>query len=84
MREYHYAIILRRKRFRSSCSAKVGTRAPRKKKKRRGKTQRRGRGGGRRQEKRDFLFTPPSPGLFFALVPAFSNNWHGNACYVSY
>lgn len=83
MREYHYAIILRRKRFRSSCSAKVGTRAPRKKKKRRGKTQRRG-GGGRRQEKRDFLFTPPSPGLFFALVPAFSNNWHGNACYVSY
>ena len=86
MREYHYAIILRRKRFRSSCSAKVGTRAPRKKKKRRGKTQRRGRGGGggRRQEKGAFLFTPPSPGLFFALVPAFSKNWHGNACYVSY
>lgn len=86
MREYHYAFILRRKRFRSSCSAKVGTRAPRKKKeeKRKNSTKGEGGGGGRRQEKRDFLFTPPSPGLFFALVPAFSKNWHGNACYVSY
>lgn len=86
MREYHYAIILRRKRFRSSCSAKVGTRAPppqKKEEKRKNSTKGEG-GGGRRQEKRDFLFTPPSPGLFFALVPAFSKNWHGNACYVSY
>lgn len=88
MREYHYAIILRRKRFRSSCSAKVGTRAPPPKKKK-GREEEKlneggGGGGGRRQEKRDFLFTPPSPGLFFALVPAFSKNWHGNACYVSY
>ena len=89
MREYHYAIILRRKRFRSSCSAKVGTRAPppppKKKKERRKKQPKEGGGGGGRgQEKRDFLFTPPSPGLFVALVPAFSKNWHGNACYVSY
>lgn len=87
MREYHYAIILRRKRFRSSCSAKVGTRAPPQKKEEKRKNSTKGEGGGggvRRQEKRDFLFTPPSPGLFFALVPAFSNNWHGNACYVSY
>ena len=71
MREYHYAIILRRKRFHSSCSAKVGTRAPPPPPKK--KTKGEG-GGGRRQEKRDFLFTPPSPGLFFALVPAFSKN----------
>ena len=88
MREYHYAIILRRKRFRSSCSAKVGTRAPpppHKKKEEKRKNSTKGEGGrGRRQEKRDFLFTPPSPGLFVALVPAFSKNWHGNACYVSY
>ena len=85
MREYHYAIILRRKRFRWSCSAKVGTRAPPKKKEEKRKNSTKGEGGGgRRQEKRDFLFTPPSPGLFFALVPAFSKNWHGNACYVSY
>lgn len=88
MREYHYAIILRRKRFRSSCSAKVGTRAPPPQKKKRREEEKLneggGGGGGRRQEKRDFLFTPPSPGLFVALVPAFSKNWHGNACYISY
>ena len=50
MREYHYAIILRRKRFRSSCSAKVGTRAPpppqKKKKEEKRKNSTKGKGGG--------------------------------------
>ena len=72
MREYHYAIILRRKRFRSSCSAKVGTRAPRKKKKRRGKTQRRGGGGGGggglEDKRREISFSPLLLQVSFSLL----------------
>ena len=46
MREYHYAIILRRKRFRSSCSAKVGTRAPPPPQKKRREEEKLNEGGG--------------------------------------
>lgn len=55
-----------------------------KKKEEKRKKSAKGEGGSKRQEKRGFLFTPPSPGLFFALVPAFSKNWFGNAGYVRY
>ena len=66
MREYHYAIILRRKRFRSSCSAKVGTRAPpppppqkKKKKEEKRKNSTKGVGGGGVEDKRrEISFSP--------------------------
>lgn len=83
MREYHYAIILRREAVPLELFCESWNKSPPQKKEEKRKNSTKGEGG-RRQEKRDFLFTPPSPGLFFALVPAFSNNWHGNACYVSY
>ena len=60
MREYHYAIILRRKRFRSSCSAKVGTRAPpppQKKKRREEKLNEGGGGGGVEDKRREISFS---------------------------
>ena len=60
MREYHYAIILRRKRFRSSCSAKVGTRAPLpppQKKRREEKLNEGGGGGGVEDKRREISFS---------------------------
>ena len=61
MREYHYAIILRRKRFRSSCSAKVGTRAPpppqKKKKEEKKKSTKGGGGGGVEDKRREISFS---------------------------
>ena len=69
MREYHYAIILRRKRFRSSCSAKVGTRAPPQKKeeKRKNSTKGEGGGGGVEDKRREISFSPPLPPVSFLL-----------------
>ena len=70
MREYHYAIILRRKRFRSSCSAKVGTRAPPQKKeeKRKNSTKGGGGGGGVEDKRREISFSPLLLQVSFSLL----------------
>ena len=57
MREYHYAIILRRKRFRSSCSAKVGTRAPPPPPKKKKNPNEGGGGGGVEDKRREISFS---------------------------
>ena len=70
MREYHYAIILRRKRFRSSCSAKVGTRAPPppKKKEEKRKNSTKGEGGGVEVKRREISFSPLLLQVSFSLL----------------
>ena len=69
MREYHYAIILRRKRFRSSCSAKVGTRAPPQKKEEKRKNSTKGEGGGGVEDKRrEISFSPLLLQVSFSLL----------------
>ena len=69
MREYHYAIILRRKRFRWSCSAKVGTRAPPQKKRREEEKLNEGGGGGGVEDKRrEISFSPLLLQVSFSLL----------------
>lgn len=71
MREYHYAIILRRKRFRSSCSAKVGTRAPppqKKKGREEEKLNEGGGGGGVEDKRREISFSPLLLQVSFSLL----------------
>ena len=71
MRQYHYAIILRRKWFRSSCSAEVGTRAPPpppQKKKTKEEKQNQGGGGGGEDKRREISFSPLLLQVSFSLL----------------
>ena len=69
---------LRSKRFQSSYCAKVRARAKNKKVEE--------GGGGEKRKRRGSFFPLPLPrhSFFFALVPTFSTNSRGNACYAGY
>ena len=70
---------------RLACVASVSNRVIARKLEREQTKKKSGRGKGKGEGKRYLLSLPPPPSfLFFALVPTFSTNSRGNACYASY